>query len=219
MAMQKTPIPDYLEPEEVRLIINAVAQVSKHPERDMLILELMWQSGARVSEALGIKPEQVGVTSIVLRNLKQEKRVKKDDKTIRVRDDKADKKVEVSGELCRHLKDYCRRNKITKGHYIFQGRSTQNKALSRMMVHRVMSKASEAAGIFKPGKAHPKTGKQYRGAYPHLLRHSNAIVLLDQIGDPTIAQHQLGHSNIRTTLAYIPALQRKVKRKIKDVKW
>ena len=62
----------YLEIEEIHKIISAVKLVSKHPERDQLLLETMWQTGSRVSEVIHLVPERVGTTSIVLNNLKQE---------------------------------------------------------------------------------------------------------------------------------------------------
>lgn len=220
MEQRKYRFSGYLEPSEVRAIINAIPQVSRHPERDILLLELMWQSGARVSEAVDLKPERVGLTSLVLRNLKQVKRVKqRDGKFLRVPDDKADKEVEVSGELCRHIKDFCRRNNITRGQYVFQSNRDKTRPLCRKYVHRIMGKASEYAGVFKSGKANPRTGRQYKGAFPHLLRHGNAMLLLEETGDLTIAQEQLGHAVISSTQVYAYAKKPRLKKAIKEINW
>ena len=82
-----TEFAGYLEPEEVRKIIDSVPKISKHPERDQLLLEVLWQTGGRVSEVLELVPEHIGTTSVVLRNLKQMKRLKKarDEFIIRMR--------------------------------------------------------------------------------------------------------------------------------------
>lgn len=57
----------FILPKEVVKIIHAVPSVSQHPERDSLIIETGWETGGRVSEVLGLVPEQ----EIVLVNLKQ----------------------------------------------------------------------------------------------------------------------------------------------------
>ena len=46
--------PAYLEPDEIRAIINAIPLVSRHFERDQLLLETMWQTGGRVTEVQAI---------------------------------------------------------------------------------------------------------------------------------------------------------------------
>ncbi len=46
-------LPDYLTPDEVHAMITAA------PPDDALLITLLWQSGARISEALGLRPESI----------------------------------------------------------------------------------------------------------------------------------------------------------------
>jgi len=208
----------YLEPEQVRAIIDAVPEVSKYPERDQLLIELLWQSGARVTEALTLVPERVGMTSVVLTNLKQKKRVKEGEKLVKVADRSAIKEVEVSEELCDRLKAFCDKYEIAVGDWVFKARNPR-KQLSRWYVWDMMTKVSEQARVFKFGKRHPRTGGKFKGAYPHLLRHSNAMYLLDQTENLDLVREHLGHASIVTTQGYARVKGLKMKKAIKEVSW
>lgn len=208
----------YLEPEEVRTIINAIPQVSKHPERDQLLIELIWQSGARVTEAITLTPERIGSTSIVLRNLKQYKKVKVSGRSRRTHDKTATKEVEVSNALCQRLKSYCDKNKIEEGEYVFKGR-IKNNHLSRFYVWKMLGIVSEYVRVYRFGKKNPRTGGRFKGAYPHALRHSNAMFLLEQIGDISIVKEQLGHALITTTQGYAFAKKPRIKKEVAKIEW
>ena len=52
-------LPYYLTPEEAHLIIDAAEN-----ERDRLFLTLLWQTGARVSEAIAIRLDDVSRAGI-----------------------------------------------------------------------------------------------------------------------------------------------------------
>jgi integrase/recombinase XerD len=210
----------YLEPSEVRDIILKIPETSRNPDRDVLLAETLWQTGARVSEVPQLKPEHIGLTSLILPNEKQVKRVKdRDGKMIRIADPSATKVVEVSESLCRLLKDFCRREGISKGQYIFGATRAKNRPLGRRYIHRMISKASEAAGVFKAGKNNPKTGRQFKGAYPHLFRHANAMHLLEQTGNVSLVQKQLGHSSVATTQIYAYAKDPLIKRMVGEIDW
>ena len=209
----------FLEPEEIRTIIEAVQLVSLHPDRDQILLELLWQSGARVSEALTLVPEHIGPSSVVLQNLKQFKRDRQDGKTVRVRDTAALKEVIVSKQLCDNLKVYCKANNIEEGDWVFPSVRTKAKHLRREAVWEMLSKVSAHVGIFRFGKRNPRTGGRFKGAFPHLFRHGCAMFLLDQIGDITVVKEQLGHSMITTTQQYAWARPARIKKLMKDIKW
>jgi integrase/recombinase XerD len=202
----------YLEVPEIRAVIDAISKVSKYPERDTLLAETLWQAGGRVSEVIILVPEHIGSTSIILTNLKQRKKVK--GQKGRVADPKAIKEVEVSAELCKNLKEYCEKNNITKGMWIFPGNKGHGKHVDRFYVYRMITKASEKAFIFKYGKKNPATGGRYKGVWPHVFRHSVAMYLYESTQDMSLVQQQLGHANINTTTIYAAAKKPKIRRQI-----
>ena len=210
----------YLEQDEVRAVINAVPLVSLHPERDMLFFELMWQTGARVSEATTLVPEHIGMTSVVLQNLKQSKRVKDPvtGKPKRVSDTTAIKEVEVSESLCNHLKEFCDRHKIPKGEYVFKS-NYKTGHMRRGYAWLILTKASEVARVYKFGKKNSRTGGRFKGAYPHMLRHSNAMKLLEETKDIMIVKQQLGHASVKTTQGYSYVRAPRIRKEIAKMSW
>src|SRR5947209_20173176 len=61
--------PEGLSPDDVRAVIDAAAC-----ERDRLLLRVLWATGARISEALALRPKDVRRDSLVLPNLKNPSR-------------------------------------------------------------------------------------------------------------------------------------------------
>ena len=219
---------DFLEPNEIHAIIDSVSNISHHPIRDTLLFKLMWQTGARVTEAITLLPEHIGKTSVVMHNLKQVKRIRKKDldkkgnlvtKTFRLHDKDAIKEVEITKELCSELKQFCKDNKISDGEWVFQSNWRQEQHLSRFYVHNILNKASQDAGVIRFGKKNVKTGGRYKGAWPHLLRHSTAMVLMNSTNNIRLVQQHLGHANIQTTTIYAQATKGKLREAIDKIDW
>src|SRR6266567_3585336 len=61
--------PEGLAPEEILAVIEAALS-----ERDRLLLRVLWATGARISEALAVRPMDVCRDSLVLPNLKNPSR-------------------------------------------------------------------------------------------------------------------------------------------------
>src|ERR671938_820012 len=64
--------PEGLAPEDVLAVIDAAPS-----ERDRLLLRVLWATGARISEALALRPMDVRRDSLVLPNLKNPSRLTK----------------------------------------------------------------------------------------------------------------------------------------------
>jgi len=214
----------YLEKGEVRTIIEAIPLVSRHIERDVLLIELLWQSGARLTEALELKSGMISSTSVRLRNLKQVKQIINVGRRKKkfIYDQDATKDVEITPQLCQNLVDFCKKNKIDIGEYVFRPNSSSArvvKHLNRQYVWGLLGKASELVNIRKQGKKHPKTGGRAKGAWPHILRHSNAMLLLEETGDIDLVSQQLGHSNIETTRRYAYTKRPKIRKIVASIDW
>ena len=217
---------NYLEREEVRTVISAIPLVSRYPDRDVLLVETLWETGARVSEVLPLTPDAIRLTSITLPNLKQKMSLKGEDgkvvrnewnKTIKVNNPDAKKEVEVSSKLCDELRKYCEHYKIQGSQYVFQ--SPRGGHVKRGYVWKMLDKASSTVGIIRFGKRHPRTGGRFKGVYPHMFRHSSAMFLLDQTGDITLVQEHLGHAGILTTMVYARIQKPKIKRVIAGIEF
>ena len=64
--------PEGLAPDEILAIIDAAST-----ERDRLLLRVLWATGARISEALALRPMDARRDSLVLPNLKNPSRLTK----------------------------------------------------------------------------------------------------------------------------------------------
>lgn len=55
-----TPV-QYLRPEEVRRMVDAAGQLPRHRERNQLLIQVLFSTGLRISEALALTPRSLGL--------------------------------------------------------------------------------------------------------------------------------------------------------------
>ena len=198
----RTHIPSaYLEPEDVKAIINAVPEVSRHPERDKLLLELLWQTGGRVSEVLSLIPKRIGDASVILDNLKQKP------------SSPPFKECYIRADLSERLKAYCKTTKDDD--YVFRPNWKRQGHLSPWYAWWIIKKAARHADI---KRVNTRVG-DFSWAWPHLFRHACAMHILDQTGSTEIAQRQLGHARISTTQGYAVLKLEKSRKGLSDMDW
>jgi len=152
--------------------------------RERLLLELLWYTGARVSEVINSRVGDITDTGIVLRNLKQRRTDYKHvllPKRFRER-----LKATVEGQPQQAL--------------LFPSPRNPNKPISRVWAWKIIKRAAMEAGVTKTRM----DGFDVRlvPAWPHTLRHGYATALLLQGVPLTAVQRQLGHSNIMSTAVY-----------------
>lgn len=181
LAKQQERDISFLEKGELERLLEAPLKLEKHPLtqlRDKALLEMLFSTGLRVSEASTLKIEDV--------NLKRgEFSVRGKGGKIRLvfLDDRAvgwlkkylDQRKDLSPAL------WVRVDRAMKNH--------QDQPLSPRSIQRLVKFYSKAAGI-----THPVT--------PHTLRHSFATDLLRNGADLRSVQALLGHSSITTTQIY-----------------
>lgn len=166
------------------LSIEEAARLMETPEggdalglRDRGILELMYGSGLRVSEVLGLKPEGLHLTEGMVRVL-----------------GKGDKERVVPLTLAsvRALREYLKKgrsslvSKRDPGNLFLNRRGGR---LSRMGLWRILRKHAAAAHVSPD-------------FHPHMLRHSFATHLLEGGADLRVIQELLGHASVSTTQIY-----------------
>jgi len=170
-------VPDTLTVNEVEALI---AQPNVHDTRgirDRAILETLYATGMRVSEAVNLKKDNINLDIGFLRCI---------GKGNKERIIPLGKKAIAS--VNRYLK--ASRPKFLKNkesEFLFVNRS--GKKISRQSFWKIIKKYAKLARIKKPIK-------------PHTLRHSFATHLLEHGADLRSVQEMLGHSDISTTQIY-----------------
>lgn len=173
-------LPDFLSIEEVDKLLGVFPNTGKDNLilRNRTILELMYASGLRVSEAVNLK----------LNGLKF------DEGIIRVTG-KGDKEriIPIGLPAERLLKKYLElaRPQLIKANSEIPNvfLSHTGKSLTRERIWAIVKEAAKLAGIHK-------------NIFPHTLRHSFASHLLANGADLRIIQEMLGHADISTTQIY-----------------
>jgi len=164
----------HLTPREVERLIEAT-RGSRNEARDRCLLLLMFRHGLRVSEACGLKLDQVDTESRVL----HVSRLKGGLSTTQP----------LRGDELRAVKAWliqrARMKPTGKAFFV----SEQRKPLHRSTVNLALQKYSAAASL--PLLAHP-----------HMLRHACGFALADQGADTRLIQDYLGHRNIQHTVKY-----------------
>jgi site-specific recombinase XerD len=172
----------FLEPDEVEQIRQAIINLPKDltTERDLAILTVLYATGLRVSELVGLKRNQVSVVSA-------EFSVKGKGGKVRP--------VFLTEQACQDLEDYLGARQDTNP-YLFirhfkkpELDSNIKQPLTARSVQRILVHFAQAAGITKP-------------ISPHKLRNCFATDLLRNGADLRSVQAMLGHSSIATTQIY-----------------
>lgn len=171
----------FLTPEEMERIFSQPDISSIIGLRDRAILELLFSSGLRVSELVGLDKDHI--------NLKRREFM------VRGKGQK-DRPIFISPEAAKWISQYLdKRKDSTKPLFIrYSGNkkvdlSGNYHRLTARSVQRLVARYALLAGITKH-------------VSPHTLRHSFATDLLMNGSDLRSVQAMLGHSNISTTQIY-----------------
>lgn len=152
--------------------------VTPDPEglRDIALAELLYGSGLRISEAIGLDLNDLDsdVIRVVGKGSKE-------------------RMVPLSGAAIKRIRRYIeQRHAFLKDDYSEQALFLSvraGKRLDRRQANRVIAKLAKLAGL-------PKD------VHPHMLRHSFATHMLEAGADLRSVQELLGHENLTTTQRY-----------------
>lgn len=173
--LERRALPKYLPPEQVRRLIAAARN-----ERDRALLEVLWQTGGRISEVLSLTAEDIDLTNRQLRLL-----TLKQQKDRRRRPVEHRRWIPIRDQLATDLAAFMLK-RSTKETRLFP--------ISRVRAFEIVRDAARTAGL---------TSETGRGIGPHMLRHSFAVNCLNQGVPINIVKELLGHASILTTMVYL----------------
>ncbi len=181
LAKTKRKQVTFLTPEEVDRLFKQADLSSQQGLRDRAILELLFSSGLRVSELVGLNKDHI--------NLKRREFM------VRGKGQK-DRPIFISESAAHWIEQYIdkRQDTVNPLFIRYSGKKTIDTSgnyhrLTTRSVQRMVKKYALLAGITKH-------------VSPHTLRHSFATDLLMNGADLRSVQAMLGHSNIATTQIY-----------------
>lgn len=146
--------------------------------RNRALLELLYSTGARISEAVGLAVDDIDThaRSVLLRGKGGKQRLVPIGRPA---------VTALDAYLVRGRPDLARRGRGTSAIFL----NARGGRLSRQSAWQVLQDSAERAGI----KA---------AVSPHVLRHSFATHLLDGGADVRVVQELLGHASVTTTQIY-----------------
>ncbi|PLS30526.1 tyrosine recombinase XerD [Bifidobacterium margollesii] len=177
-------LPDVLTIDEVASLLEAAAMGGSHDAvvlRDKALLEFMYATGCRVSEAVGADLSDIDLDAHVVRLTGKGSK---------------QRLVPLGSYACAAMHDYlddartelmerARGNPEMRAIFL----NKRGRRLSRQSVWEVVKTAGDRAGITRP-------------LHPHTLRHSFATHLIQGGADVRTVQELLGHASVTTTQIY-----------------
>jgi site-specific recombinase XerD len=181
MKRTDTKIREYLSREEVEAILATLDQKQWLGRRNYALLLTMYNTGARVSEMVALRQDQVNLMN-----------------------SKGNVQLHGKGRKDRQVPLWSRTTHVLKAWFaelaqigttvVFPTR--QGEALSRFAIHLLLRKAANRASAECPSLKKKK-------ASPHQLRHGTAMALLESGVDLAVIALWLGHESIETTNVYL----------------
>ncbi len=179
-AMEEDPAEDLQLPKRPKKLptfltkkeLEALLEASSNNTRDHCLIEFIYATGARVSEAVNMKIDEIDL----------------DGKTAMIKSGKGakDRLVILSNHAASDIAWYLKERR-TPSEYLFTGRSGDS--LSARYVQKLIKKYAHKANIGK-------------NVTPHVLRHSFATHMLENDVDIRAIQELLGHASLATTQIY-----------------
>jgi site-specific recombinase XerD len=190
-ALQRTAI--YLEPEEARAVIAAVDRRCRGGERDHALLLFLYNTGARVSEALAIRACDLRLErpwQVRLLGKGQKERI-----------------CPLWAETVAALRRIILAGRAEE--ILF--RNIRGAPLTRDGVAYLLTKYVRLAAQNAPAL-------KKRHVTPHMMRHSCAVALLQAGVDVSVIRDYLGHASVATTSRYITT-NLQMKRELLEAFW
>lgn len=180
-------LPKAISEAQIESLLAAPDTESMWGQRDKAMLELMYATGLRVSELVGLELSNINLNQGVVRVIGKGKK---------------ERLVPIGDEAHESLKAYlaCGRPEILQGAQtdsVFV--TTRKSGMTRQAFWYMVRRYAEICGM-------------PRKLSPHMLRHSFATHLLNHGADLRVVQLLLGHSDLSTTQIYTHIAREGLKR-------
>ncbi len=177
-------LPNYLTIEVINKLLD-IRLIKPIDYRNKAMLEVLFATGARISELINLELNQIDYDECVIRVLGKGKK---------------DRIIPIGNTALNYLKLYIEEYrkfilKTQNSNYVFINKD--GKKISRQGFFKILKKITQEAGINK-------------NVSPHTLRHSFATYLLNNGADLRIIQELLGHENLVTTEIYSHLSNKKI---------
>lgn len=179
-------LPHFLSMDEVEKILSLPHGKSPEAIRNQAMLDLLYATGLRVSELVGLTLDEINLNAGFVRTMGKGSK---------------ERVVPVGREAHQSLGRYLREGRPA----LVKGRATaalfvtrRGRSMTRQMFWEILRRRAQQAGI-----AHRVS--------PHIFRHSFATHLLERGADLRSVQAMLGHADISTTQIYTHVNLRRLK--------
>ncbi|WP_281178166.1 tyrosine recombinase XerC [Alicyclobacillus shizuokensis] len=168
------PIPDFYYQEEVKVLLDSIGQQDIWSARDRALLELLYATGVRVSECVGLDVGDVDLAQGIVRVLGKGRK---------------ERYVLMGSYAIQAVRVYLslRGPELSSNSPLFINR--RGARLTDRSVRRILGKCIERVG-------------RLHHISPHALRHSFATHMLDGGADLRAVQELLGHASLSSTQIY-----------------
>ena len=176
------PLPNVLVMDEVDRLLSAPDTATARGLRDRGMLEVLYATGLRFSELIGLRLDGVNTEAGFVRCIGKGSK---------------ERIVPLGASAATAVLAYLQVRQVQKPtNFLFL--NNRGEKLSRMGFWKILRAYGIRAGIRKP-------------LTPHVLRHSFATHLLERGADLRAVQTMLGHANISTTEIYTHVMRERLK--------
>jgi len=173
---------EHFDADEIQAVLQAVKGDQANGGRDLALLGLMFNTGARVSEVVGLQTTDLQLTvpcSVVLRGKGQKERT-----------------CPLWPQTANLLQRLIERRGVPATQSVPVFLNDRGSRLTRFGVRLILRKYVQIAAQRHPSLKHKRL-------HPHSVRHSTAIMLLRSGVDLSTIAHWLGHAHLNTLNKYL----------------